>query len=290
MRQRVRLKGLMYLKSRILTGIVGAALALVVLLLLPPLGLNIAMAGICAIAMYEVFVVTKMVNHRGLETAAVLFALLAPFLVMLRSMPSAMVVLGFVVLLAVIQVRYHDTLPVERTAFVFLLSVLVSISFSCLAYLRTTSHRDERDGLFYVFLALIIPWMCDIGAYFIGTFFGRHKLCPAISPKKTVEGLIGGIVVSVGSSVLGAYLYQVLALGDSAYVSLWQIALLALLCAPLSVLGDLFASIIKRQSGVKDFGHIMPGHGGIMDRFDSMMFVLPVLYILVQYVPLVYPL
>ena len=240
--------------------------------------------------MYEVFVVTKMVNHRGLETAAVLFALLAPFLVMLRSMPSAMVVLGFVVLLAVIQVRYHDTLPVERTAFVFLLSVLVSISFSCLAYLRTTSHRDERDGLFYVFLALIIPWMCDIGAYFIGTFFGRHKLCPAISPKKTVEGLIGGIVVSVGSSVLGAYLYQVLALGDSAYVSLWQIALLALLCAPLSVLGDLFASIIKRQSGVKDFGHIMPGHGGIMDRFDSMMFVLPVLYILVQYVPLVYPL
>ena len=105
-----------------------------------------------------------------------------------------------------------------------------------------------------------------------------------------MEGLIGGIVVSVGSSVLVAYLYQVLALGDSAYVSLWQIALLALLCAPLSVLGDLFASIIKRQSGVKDFGHIMPGHGGIMDRFDSMMFVLPVLYILVQYVPLVYPL
>ena len=73
MRQRVRLTGLMYLKSRILTGIVGAALALVVLLLLPPLVLNIAMAGICAIAMYEVFVVTKMVNHRGLETAAVLF-------------------------------------------------------------------------------------------------------------------------------------------------------------------------------------------------------------------------
>ena len=280
----------MDLKSRILTGIVGAALALVVLLLLPPLALNIAMAGICAIAMYEVFIVTKMVNHRGLETAAVLFALAAPFLVMMRSMPSAMVVLGFVVLLAVIQVRYHDKLPVERTGFVFLLSVLVSISFSCLAYLRTTSQRDERDGLFYVFLALIIPWMCDIGAYFIGTFFGRHKLCPTISPKKTVEGLIGGIVVSVGSSVLGAYLYQVLALGDTAYVSLWQIALLALLCAPLSVLGDLFASIIKRQSGVKDFGHIMPGHGGIMDRFDSMMFVLPVLYLLVQYVPLVYPL
>ncbi len=280
----------MSLKSRILTGIVGVALALVVLLLLPPMVLNFAMAGICAIAMYEVFAVTKMVNHRGLETAAVIFALLSPFLVMMRPIPSATVVLGFLVSLAIIQVRYHDTLPVERTGFVFLLSLLISISFSCLAYLRTTSQRDERDGLFYVFLALIIPWLCDIGAYFVGTFFGRHKLCPTISPKKTVEGLVGGIVVSVASSILAAYLYQILALGDTAYVNLWQIALLALFCAPLSVLGDLFASVIKRQSGAKDFGHIMPGHGGIMDRFDSLMFVLPVLYILVQYVPLVYPL
>ena len=127
--------------------------------------------------------------------------------------------------------------------------------------------------------------MWDIGAYFIGTFFGRHKLCPAISPKKTVEGLIGGIVVSVGSSVLGAYLYQVLALGDSAYVSLWQIALLALPLRP--AVGSRRSVRLHHQAAERcqDFGHIMPGHGWIMDRFDSMMFVLPVLYILVQYVP-----
>ena len=99
---------------------------------------------------------------------------------------------------------------------------------------------------------------------------------------------MGGIVISVGSSVLGAYLYQVIALGDTAYVSLWQVAVLALLCAPLSVLGDLFASIIKRQSQVKDFGHIMPGHGGIMDRFDSMIFVSPVLFVVLRFLPLIY--
>ena len=279
----------MNVKSRILTGVVGVALALIVLLLLPPLALNIAMSLICALAMYEVFVVTKLVTHRGLETVAVLFALTAPFLHRMRVLAAVMVVLGYMIALAVIQVKYHARLPVEKTGLVFMLSVLVSVSFSCLAYLRETNPRgDMSDGLFYVFLALVIPWLCDIGAYFVGTFLGKHKLCPTISPKKTVEGLIGGIIVSIGSSILAGYLYQVLALGDTATVSLWQIGVLALLCAPLSVLGDLFASVIKRQSGAKDFGHIMPGHGGVMDRFDSMMFVLPVIYIVVQFFPLIY--
>ena len=286
---KVPLKGLINVKSRILTGLIGSAVALIVLLLLPPLALNIAMSIICAMAMYEVFVVTKLVSHRGLETVAVLFALTAPFLNRMRSLAAVMVILGFLIALAVIQVRYHSQLPVEKTGLVFMISVLISVSFSCLVYLRETTLRgDDRDGLFYVFLGLAIPWLCDIGAYFVGTFLGRHKLCPTISPKKTVEGLVGGICISVGSGLLAGYLYQVLALGDSASVNLWQIGLLSLLCAPLSVLGDLFASVIKRQSGAKDFGHIMPGHGGIMDRFDSMMFVLPVIYIAIRFFPLVY--
>lgn len=123
------------------------------------------------------------------------------------------------------------------------------------------------------------------GAYFVGTFLGKHKLCPTISPKKTVEGLIGGFVVSVLASVLAGWLYQLYltSQGITAMVSLWQIALIALLLAPLSVAGDLFASIIKRQCHVKDFGSIMPGHGGVMDRFDSVLFVAPVMFILVHY-------
>lgn len=266
---------------------------MVVLLLLPPIFLNIAMAAVCGLAMYEILIVTKFVGHRGLVAAALLFSIASPFLLMGGQMVTLLGILAYCVALVFIQIIYHDSLKIERTGFVFFVSVLVSVSFSCLAYLRPLSGRgDDRDGLFYVFLAIIMAWLCDIGAYFIGTFFGKHKLCPKISPKKTVEGLIGGLVVSVVCSVLAAWLYQIClnAMGIAAHVSLWQVALLSLICAPLSVMGDLFASIIKRQCQVKDFGHIMPGHGGVMDRFDSLMFVAPLTFIAVQYWPLIYTL
>lgn len=278
------------MKSRIITGIVGSALAVAVLLLLPPIFFNVVMALICAMAMYEILIVTRFVNHRGLMTVAVLFSLFTPFFMLTADrLPALAVILVYVVGLAVIQVIYHDTLPVERNGFVFFISMIVPIALSCLAYLRDCGARDS-DGLFYVFLGLVMPWTCDIGAYFVGTFLGKHKLCPKISPKKTVEGLIGGFLVSVGCSVLAGYLYQLYLTSQNiaVTVSLWQVALLALVLAPLSVLGDLFASIIKRQCQVKDFGHIIPGHGGIMDRFDSLLFVAPILFILVHYLPLLY--
>ena len=279
------------MKSRVITGLVGSALALVVLIALPPVVLNITMAGICALAMVEVLVVTKLAAHRGLTAAAIGFALVSPFLALLPGNHMlAAAVMAYAVVLAVIQIVYHDTLPVERTGFVFFMSILVSISLSSIAYLRWYSPRGNMsDGLFYVFIAIVMPWTCDIGAYFVGTFLGRHKLCPSISPKKTVEGLAGGFVFSVGASVLAGFLYQLFLnwRGDGATVHLGQIALLALAFAPLSVLGDLFASIIKRQSHVKDFGHIMPGHGGVMDRFDSLLFVAPVFYAVLRLLPLV---
>lgn len=280
------------MKARIITGVVGSALALVVLILLPPIFFNIALSLICALAMYEMLIVTRFVGHRGLVAAAMVFSAAAPFLLSLdRGRPAVAAVLVYCIVLVMIQILYHDSLRVERTGFVFFVSILVPVSISCLAYLRPMSGRgDDRDGLFYVFLAIVMAWLCDIGAYFVGTFLGKHKLCPKISPKKTVEGLVGGFLVSVGCSVLAGFLYQLYLtqMNVAAHVSLWQVALLAVICAPLSVLGDLLASIIKRQCQVKDFGHIMPGHGGIMDRFDSLMFVAPFTLLAVQYFPLVY--
>lgn len=275
------------MKSRILTGIVGAVLIFVVLLFLPSIVLNFAMAAICAMAMYELLVTTHHVTHRGVLAASILFSACTPFFMLGQNrLPAFLLLLGYVSALVLFQILYHETLKVEHTAFAFCMSLIFPIAFSCLAYLRSFS---ERDGIFYVFLGLIMPWMCDMGAYFIGTFFGKHKLCPGISPKKTVEGLIGGIVISVLSSVLAAWLYQIFWLNShGGTVSLWQVTLLSLLCAPLSVMGDLFASIIKRQCQVKDFGHIMPGHGGIMDRFDSLLLAVPLFYIVVHYFPLVY--
>ncbi len=283
------------MKSRVITGVVGSVLALVVLLLLPPVALNIAVAVVCGLAMNEMLIVTHFVGHRGLMASGVIFSVAAPFLLLFNewagsSMPALAVMFVYVMTLVVIQIKYHDTLPVERTGFVFFVSIILPVALSCLAYLRTFSLSGRQsDGLFYVFLTIILPWLCDIGAYFVGTFVGKHKLCPTISPKKTVEGLVGGFVVSVLASVLAGWLYQLYltSQGIAAVVSLWQIALVALLLAPLSVAGDLFASIIKRQCHVKDFGSIMPGHGGVMDRFDSILFVAPVMFILVHYLPLI---
>ena len=175
MRQRERcLKGLMYLKSRILTGIVGAALALVVLLLLPRWFSISLWPVICAIAMCEVFVVTKMVNHPGSKPRRC-FCTAGAFLVMLRSMPSAMGGIGFRCFAGGHSgaVSRHAPRWNGLRSF-FLLSVLVSISFSCLAYLRTTSHRDERDGLF---LRLPRPdHPLDVGHWCL---FYRHVFRPA---------------------------------------------------------------------------------------------------------------
>ena len=276
------------MKSRIITGVVGGGLLLAILLLCPDICLNIAFVLVCALAMYEVLIVTRFVEHKGLMAAAVAFSMLTPFFLETTSRyPAFIVILLFVLGLAFVQVLYHETLRVERTGFVFFVSIIVPIALSCTPYLQTLSRVHGR---FYVFLAFIIPWMCDIGAYFVGTFLGKHKMCPKISPKKTVEGLVGGIVISVAASVLAAWLYQVLHLTPNQLgtVSLWQVGLLALVLPPLSVMGDLFASIIKRQSQVKDFGHIMPGHGGIMDRFDSMIFVSPVLFVVLRFLPLIY--
>ena len=116
-------------------------------------------------------------------------------------------------------------------------------------------------------------WIADTGAYFSGVALGKHKLCPEISPKKTIEGFIGGIlttgiVYAVAFGVRFGFIVQNVLIAF----------ILGIVCAVIGTLGDLSASMVKRQIGFKDYGNIMPGHGGLMDRFDSVLFVLPTFY------------
>lgn len=130
---------------------------------------------------------------------------------------------------------------------------------------------NQKSGLYYLLLTLNFSSVCDMGAYFVGSAVGKHKLCPEISPKKTVEGAVGGIVCSLIVSVIIAVCF-----GNAA-----KLPLLLLLTVPfciLGMLGDLFASAIKRSVGLKDYSHLIPGHGGILDRFDSMLLIAPALY------------
>ncbi len=138
------------------------------------------------------------------------------------------------------------------------------------------------DAVFFILLILCFAWGGDTCAYFAGRAFGKHKLCPVVSPKKTVEGAIGGVLGTMVFGVLITVIYSIAAdrmeeftrsnIGISMYVI---IALLACVAAVLGIYGDLFASVVKRQCGIKDYGTIFPGHGGILDRFDSVMFIAP---------------
>ncbi|MBP3435936.1 MAG: phosphatidate cytidylyltransferase [Clostridia bacterium] len=274
------------MKTRIITGVLAGALMLLILFLPWSIVLTVATSLITAIAVYEVFTVTGIHRHGGVDSVAIVFALIAPFLSRMPGRAATITCLMYVVMLLLLMALYCKEIPAKRLAAVFAVSLIVTFSLSCISYIRTVPSPRDSDGLFYIILAMMAAWVADTGAYFVGSFFGKHKPCPRLSPKKTVEGLVGGMVFSVVFCLLTGWVYQ-LCLGDVAEVSYIGIFLLALICAPLSVVGDLFASLIKRICKVKDYGNIFPGHGGMMDRFDSLLFVLPVVYFTARVLPLV---
>ena len=132
------------------------------------------------------------------------------------------------------------------------------------------------DGVYLLLFAFFASWMTDIFAYFVGSKFGKHKLCPKISPKKTVEGAVGGLVFCVISFVVYALIANKVG-GVSINIAL--IILVGVITSIFSQLGDLAASTVKRAFGIKDYGNLIPGHGGIMDRFDSIIAVSPILLV-----------
>lgn len=152
--------------------------------------------------------------------------------------------------------------------------VIIPLALSALVELRRMDH-----GRYLVLLAVLLTFVTDAGAYFAGVFLGKHKGVTRVSPNKSVEGYIGGFA----TGVLFAILYGIAAskiAGDS--VNLLPLALCGLFGALATEVGDLAFSFIKRQYGVKDYGHLLPGHGGMLDRFDSMMFCGPVVLFIVQ--------
>ncbi len=163
----------------------------------------------------------------------------------------------------------HKDFSLDKIAVYTAFPLIISYGFACL-----NSIICENTGIYYLLLLVNFASICDTGAYFVGSFFGKRKLCPEISPKKTVEGAVGGIVSSMIVSVI-----LVLSFGQSRILS--TILLTIPLCI-VGMLGDLFASSIKRSVGLKDYGNLIPGHGGILDRFDSMLLISPILYIFME--------
>ena len=259
------------MKTRIISASVAIVLLVAILWLHETIIFNIAFALIGSIMVYELFGAFKMKGNllflglSILETAAL--AIMPKFLSLNdNARIYILVVLAYIVLAAVILLKEHETIEIGTFSSLCFITLAVGASMLSISVI-------EQGGLENVILTLCGAWLADSGAYFVGTFCGKHKLCPKISPKKTVEGFIGGIATNaVLFMLIGLVVPLIDADSSPDYILL---AVLGVACSLLSVVGDLFASLVKRSCGIKDFGKIMPGHGGAFDRFDSVVFVAP---------------
>lgn len=148
---------------------------------------------------------------------------------------------------------------------------LVGIFYVSFLFSFWPKIRELPLGVYWIFLVFLIPWLSDTAAYFMGKSFGKHKLSEAISPHKTIEGAVGGIL----AALLGVALYKILLFKELTWL---DCLLLGIIGSVFSQVGDLFESFLKRAFNVKDSGIIIPGHGGILDRFDGVLFCGPFLY------------
>ena len=285
------------MKTRIISALVGTVLLLAVLFCPYEWVFVAAAATLAAITTWELLHNTGIVKNTLFLVGSMLFAaaevlvcanavenmqhdyMLSPLLTLWLTvadyLPAALLLAYGVFSLLLF--------AVYRTSFVWKglgLTVYASLGFTALACLRLS---PPVFGLPFVMLPLVIAWMSDTGAYFVGTFLGKHKMAPVISPKKSWEGFFGGWLISIGlTAVFGVICNAFIGGTSSLHIKVGLITVFAAVLAPLSVLGDLLASLIKRRCGIKDYGNIMPGHGGVMDRFDSVIFIAPLLWALLQ--------
>ena len=266
--------------KRTLTGIVMALVALPCLIFSHTWIFPILSAFLCVVGTLEMlgcigakkfYTVTV-----PLSAAAIGFPLLARYMENRNEFLAVYITILFVILvyLMALPVFAPEKVTTQLVSSAFVTSVFIITAFSSIVLLR-----DMEGGIYYFMIPVVAPFTCDIFAYFTGRLFGRHKLIPKISPNKTVEGSIGGtFFCTVICTVYGILLKNVFSL--SALLPVWTFAVGGILISLVSQLGDLTASSIKRQHGIKDYGKIFPGHGGVMDRFDSVTPTVPLFLML----------
>lgn len=276
--------------TRIISGAVGVVILAAVLFFHDTIVLPIAVAAIIAIMLYELLRAVQLHKCIPILCAVEACGIVMPFLswkeFMLKifhnpvawntinekiSLITFAVVLIAAFVIFLTWLRNHKTIRYEQIFFALAVMLLVPQAMSSMVRI---DRYSAGNGLFLLIMGLCGAWIADTGAYFTGVAFGKHKLCPEISPKKTIEGFIGGIVIT---GIVYAAAFSIYS-GEFVVTNAVLTFVLGVVCAVIGTIGDLSASMVKRQIGFKDYGKIMPGHGGLMDRFDSVLFVLPTFY------------
>lgn len=270
------------MKTRILTAIIGLAI-FIGLLLLPPVVFTIALAAVIFVMLYECY---RAINA-DLAMKIVGFISAAMMMLTMYFMFQDEMMVLFVFIAATVVVLLHMVLVVAehgRRSYKDVLAggfltLYITVSMWCILFVR---EFFETNLMLLIFIS---AWSCDTFAYFSGRLFGKHKLIPHVSPNKTVEGAIGGVIGSVICSLIYLLiLYKLPSTDFIVRINRWIIGFAAIGFAGgiCSQIGDLIASAIKRDEDIKDFGWIFPGHGGFMDRFDSVMFISPIILMMLM--------
>ena len=282
------------MKQRVITAVVLLALLAVVVWQINTPVLVLVIAFLAAVAANEIMRCAK-VENTFIRVVATGYAACVPFFASAKALtpwvseavwgkvivavPGVVYLIALVLVLLLAMLKGYAYTTFEDVAVSVFAGALVPFGFSVFIRLRDM-FQIEQFGIYLIFYGLICALATDSGAQLAGMAFGKHKMSPNISPKKTVEGAIGGLIFSLILNAVAMILYNRLA---DFKMDEFAVTVLLAACLPVSFLGmmgDLSASVLKRNFGVKDFGKIFPGHGGVMDRFDSSMFTLPVTYAL----------
>jgi len=257
------------LKTRIISAVVGLPL-IIGILLLGGKFFYIFVFLLSVIGLYEYYSAFSNTEYKPISWIGYLITIFY-YLLILSNLSSfyTLSLLIFIALLLIFLDIIRRGYNILNVAVTILGILYVPFLFSNLIFIY-----NELNGKLLIWLPFLTAWFSDTGAYFIGSYFGKKKLCPLLSPNKTVEGAIGGIIVSAFFSAMTGLLF--ISIGYEA--SIIHYLLIGLICGITSILGDLSASAIKRFVHIKDYGNVIPGHGGILDRFDSILFTAPTIY------------
>lgn len=274
------------MKTRILSAAIGIifALGLLVLGSFFPVIIDLSLAVIASWCVVEGLSAKGLNKKYTIVIPCVLFTFLSCLIYSFTKI-YPVVIFAFVTAIFLSMIVNHEKLIFTDLSFAFTVTGLCTVGIWTVVYQYDLFRSIV--GIFYVVAALTTPWLADAGAYFGGSMFGRKKLCPKISPKKTVEGAVSGVIIGTLLSLLVGVIFEKFFFADGETVNYIFFAAYGLLGSVISIVGDLSFSLIKRSCGVKDYGSIIPGHGGLLDRFDSVIFSAPLLVIFNMYFPIV---
>ena len=263
------------MKTRVITAVVAIGLFVPVLFFLPTICLTLVCGVLMAVGAWELLYATKSCPKHPFLYLSCIAAFFVPLTASQpggQLWPFLTVAALYMMAAFTCAVFDHKTIQYDMVGKGFLAALVLPLCFA--SFVRI---RNGENGALLVLMPWVTVWVCDSFALFTGMLFGKHKLAPYVSPKKTIEGAVGGLIWATIACILYVVIMNHC---FDLVLSLWPAILVGIVGSTAGQIGDLSLSVIKRGAGIKDYGNLFPGHGGVWDRFDSILFAAPLFELL----------